>query len=75
MRDTLQVWIVTAAALFGAGGCSTITEKLANRITCTVAQDKAYIVSLWGFFGIASEADARDKTRICSGVNETKESK
>jgi hypothetical protein len=47
-------------------GCANFrTEYLGNRITCTVAKDKAYVASLWGFFGIATEIVESDAKIIC----------
>jgi uncharacterized membrane protein len=48
-------------------GCANFrTEYLGNRITCTVAKDKAYVTSLWGIIGISSEIVTKDSKIICS---------
>jgi hypothetical protein len=52
-------------------GCANFrTEYLGNRITCTVAKDKAYVTSLWGIIGISSEIVAKDSKVICSKQND-----
>lgn len=48
-------------------GCANFrAEYLGNRVTCTVAKDKAYVTSLWGIIGISSEIVAKDSKTICS---------
>lgn len=66
MRDTLQVWIVTIAALVSSGGCTTIKESLTNRVVCTVNQDRGFVASMWGFFGIVTDIDVKDRQLICA---------
>ena len=44
-------------------------EYLGNRITCTVAKDKAYVTSIWGLFGISSEIMTKDSKVICTSAN------
>lgn len=66
MRDTLQVWLVTIAALVSSGGCTTIKESLTNRVVCTVNQDRGFVASMWGFFGIVTDIDEEDRKFICT---------
>jgi hypothetical protein len=48
-------------------GCGSLPEGvLDNRVVCTVAQDKAYVVSLYGPVGLASEIAAPDAEVICT---------
>ena len=47
-------------------GCASIKEAfLDNRVVCTVAQDKAFAVSLWGPLGISAEISEKDRKVIC----------
>ena len=51
-------------------GCANFkAEYLGNRVTCTVAKDKAYVTSLWGWIGISSEIVKEDAKVICT-INE-----
>lgn len=57
-------------------GCANFkTEYLGNRVTCTVAKDKAYITSLWGWIGISSEIVSEDAKIICTPTIKTDEVK
>jgi hypothetical protein len=59
--------LLTTVAL---SGCANFrTEYLGNRITCTVAKDKAYVTSIWGLFGISSEIMTKDSKVICTSAN------
>ena len=66
MRDTIQVWLVTLMALTTTGGCTTIKESLTNRVVCTVSQDKSFVASMWGFFGIVTRLAEADHKQICA---------
>jgi len=48
-------------------GCATLRDSfpLENRVVCTVAQDKAFVVSQWGPVGITAEIAAQDQEVIC----------
>lgn len=59
-----RVLIVFLALLLPA--CATRPEWLSNRATCTVAQDRALFVSMWGLFGVASVIDPRDAAVMCA---------
>ena len=51
-------------------GCANFrTEYLGNRVTCTVAKDKAYVTSIWGWLGISSEIVTKDSKVICTSAN------
>ena len=60
-------YIFLGLAILSTVGCSSLdTNKyLGNRITCTVAKDKAYVTSLWGLIGISSEIVKEDAEVIC----------
>ena len=61
-------YLILLVICLGVSGCANFrTDKyLGNRITCTVAKDKAYVTSLWGIIGISSEIVAKDSKVICS---------
>jgi hypothetical protein len=60
-------YLITFLVILTLTGCESLrTEYLGNRITCTVAKDKAYVTSLWGIIGISSEIVAKDSKVICS---------
>ena len=60
-------YLILLVICLGVSGCANFrTEYLGNRITCTVAKDKAYVTSLWGIIGISSEIVAKDSKVICS---------
>jgi hypothetical protein len=59
-----HLFILIAFATTSAG-CASLGDYLGNRLTCTVANDKAYVVSLWGWLGIASEVVEQDAEVIC----------
>jgi hypothetical protein len=49
-------------------GCASIEQRptfLENRVVCTLAQDKAFVVSRWGPVGISSEVAEKDRAVIC----------
>lgn len=49
--------------------CSSISVNLDNRVVCTAAKDKGFVVSQYGGIGVASQIAAADATVICaSGV-------
>ena len=57
--------------LFLLTGCSSLRmDYLGNRLTCTVAKDKAYVTSLWGWIGISSEIVSKDAKVICNSNSE-----
>lgn len=59
-------YLILLVICLGVSGCANFrTEYLGNRITCTVAKDKAYVTSLWGFIGISSEIVQEDSDIIC----------
>ena len=64
-------YLILLAICLGVSGCANFrTEYLGNRITCTVAKDKAYVTSLWGIIGISSELVSKDSKVICSKQND-----
>ena len=46
-------------------GCATLEGKLDNRVVCTAAKDKAYVVSEWGPVGISAHVHDADRAVIC----------
>lgn len=54
--------IALAAAL---SGCVTLEGHIDNRLVCTVAKDKAFMVSEWGPVGISSNIAAKDAAVVC----------
>lgn len=55
--------IISVLAL---AGCSATLPVLDNRITCTVARDKAFVVSEYGPIGVASTIATADQQVICN---------
>jgi hypothetical protein len=61
--------IVVFATLMLAG-CGTIdvSAQLQNRVTTTLACDRAFVASLYGPIGVTSEIDKRDLAQMpCTG--------
>lgn len=46
-------------------GCASTGGMLENRIVCTPSGDTPFIVSMWGFFGIATKVSEKDATAVC----------
>lgn len=64
-------YLILLVICLGVSGCANFrTEYLGNRITCTVAKDKAYVTALWGIIGISSEIVSKDSKVICSKQND-----
>ena len=53
--------------LLALTGCSGMIPQgtLANRVSCSVAKDEAYVVSKYGPVGISSTIDPKDTAVIC----------
>lgn len=51
---------------FLLSGCSTLSVNLDNRVACTAAHDKGFIVSQYGGVGLASTLATADANVICS---------
>lgn len=49
--------------VFALAGCSAV--NLDNRVTCTVAKDKAFFVSEWGPVGVSATISEADRAAIC----------
>lgn len=58
----MRTAIVIAALL---SGCATDPGAFDNRVSCSEDHKKAYVVSMWRWFGIASEVSAADAEVIC----------
>lgn len=54
--------VLAAAAL---AGCATLDVNLDNRLACTVAKDKLFVVSEYGPIGIASTIADADRREVC----------
>lgn len=53
-------------AAFILAGCATFDGlTLDNRVACTAARDKAFVVSEWGPVGISSVISPKDAEVIC----------
>jgi hypothetical protein len=55
--------VLAIAALLS--GCASLDGNLDNRVTCTAARDKAYLVSEWWRFGISARVADIDAREIC----------
>lgn len=65
-----RIAIILLASIALSGCASMNMDKyLGNRIVCTVSGDKAYVNSLWGWLGIASEIVEQDAKKICTVTN------
>lgn len=66
MKPTAYTLALLLAAS-GVTGCATLglDGKIDNRVTCTVAKDKAFVVSEWGPVGISSTIADADRAVIC----------
>jgi hypothetical protein len=58
MKRVLVFFVLATLA-----GCSTV--NLDNRVTCTVAKDKAFFVSEWGPLGVSATISEADRAAIC----------
>lgn len=47
------------------GGCGSLEGKFENRIACTLAKDKAFVVSEYGPLGISSVIAEQDRKEVC----------
>lgn len=57
--------IAIIAFALALAGCATFDVQLDNRVTCTVAKDKAFVVSQWGPVGVGSQVAAADAQVMC----------
>jgi hypothetical protein len=61
--------LLSALALLTLGvalsGCATLDGPLENRVACTVAKDKAFVVSQWGAVGITGQIAEADRQVVC----------
>lgn len=48
------------------GGCATLEGRMDNRLACTLAKDKAYLVSEYGPVGVSATISAKDAAVICA---------
>ncbi len=52
--------------LLGLSGCAGFDQsRFENRLTCTVAKDRAFVASLYGPVGITSELSKLDVPYVC----------
>lgn len=59
-------YLFIIALLLSQIGCANITKQLDNRVVCTASNDTAYVVSLWGAFGISTTLNAEDAKKLCT---------
>lgn len=64
MKTTAYTLALLLAAS-SVAGCGSINVNLENRVACTVAKDKAFVVSQWGAVGISSNIAEPDRAVIC----------
>ena len=57
--------LLIALAALALSGCGTLDGKLQNRLACSVAKDKLFIVSEYGPVGIASTIADADRAVVC----------
>lgn len=56
------------ALLVMLAGCSTIGGTFDNRLTCSLAGDKAYVASLYGPVGVTAEIAKADAAVACKAA-------
>ena len=67
LNRIIMIRLITLSAIaVMLSGCANMDTYLGNRVTCTVAKDKAYVTSLWGWIGISSEIVEEDSKIICT---------
>jgi hypothetical protein len=65
MKPTAYTLALLLAAS-GVTGCATLDGvALENRVACTVAKDRAFVVSQYGPVGISSRIAEADRAVIC----------
>lgn len=58
--------ILSLLMVMSLTACGTLSNlDLSNRVACSVAKDRGFVVSMWQVFGIASDLDAKDVDVIC----------
>jgi hypothetical protein len=60
----MRITFLLLAAL-ALSGCASLDGKLSNRVACTVAKDRAFVVSEYGPVGISAVIDPKDAAVIC----------
>lgn len=64
MRTSVVTLALSASVLLS--GCfQTFNGMLANRVSCTMDQKKAFYSSMYGWIGITSEVDSADTIVLC----------
>lgn len=61
MKKLISVVLMTLVL----SGCAFDGQLLDNRVVCTLAKDKAFVVSEYGPVGISSKISDKDKDVIC----------
>ena len=56
------------AAVVGLSGCGSLSNALANRVSCTAGGDQAIVSSMYGPIGVASIVDDRDAAVLCKNA-------
>jgi len=67
------LWLLAVTTLLAVFlyGCSS-TGQFQNRLVCTVAGDKALVVSQYGQLGMSTELATTDSAIVCSKVQVAK---
>ena len=59
-------FLVSLFLVMSLTACGTLSNlDLSNRVACSVAKDRGFVVSMWQVFGIASDLDAKDTEVLC----------
>ena len=65
MKMNLKLLLALACLGVLLSGCATPIGTFDNRLTCSLARDKAYVASLYGPVGITAEIAAADAAVVC----------
>jgi len=61
----MKLLILLLASLSLVGCATSRPTFLENRVVCTVAKDKAFVVSQWGPVGVTATLSEKDQAVIC----------
>ena len=64
LKDAMKYSLITFAALILTGCATFDSANFQNRVTTTLACDRAFVASLYGPIGITSEIDGRDLAQM-----------
>lgn len=57
--------VIVLAACTLLSSCSAIKLNLDNRVVCTAAKDKSFVISQYGGVGVSSEIAPADAAIVC----------